>query len=169
MAASRMDQTAVATRNSQPTIRRLSNPDQSEFDRAPTIHVLVAPHDIDRVSFAAMPGNRYGFRAAARHIGAVRRRDSRWISMGPIPWNIIRIGVVGIARRGLRPIQNGFAVIWLVEEARSGPEATRIVSPDMPERSASEGSMGNRMRRGRPAVRGSSRPGECRVRGKQKR
>jgi hypothetical protein len=131
--------------------------------------LLITPHDIDGALSAVTPGNRYGFRTAARHIGAIGRRDRRRISMCPIPGNIICIGGVGIARCGLRPIQNGFAVRWFVEEALSGPEATRMVSPDMPERSEGDGSMGNRMRRSRPAASGSSRPGECGVRDKHER
>jgi hypothetical protein len=57
----------------------------------------VAPHDIDGLISAVLPRNRYGLRGAARHIGPVGRYDGGRISMGPIPGNIIGIGLTDIA------------------------------------------------------------------------
>jgi hypothetical protein len=142
---------------------------EPRFDSIETEKALVAPHHIDGALSAVTRGNRYGFRAAARHIGPIGGRDSRRISMGPIPGNIIGVGVMDIARRWLRGTCDGFAARWIVEEAVSGPEAPHIVSPAMPERSGGEGSIGNRMRRSRPAASGGSRPGRCLVRGKHER
>jgi hypothetical protein len=59
--------------------------------------LLVAPHDIYGLLSAVMPKNRYGLCGAAWHIRPVRRRDSGWIPMCPIPGNIIGICLMDIA------------------------------------------------------------------------
>jgi hypothetical protein len=121
------------------------------------------------LSLAVTPGNRGGLRGAARHIGPVRRRDDRRISMGPIPGNIIGRCVTDIACRRLRYICQGFAVrcpVGVVVCSR--PEGPDIISAVMPERSG-DWPMGNRMRRGKPAAKRRARACECLVRGKHKR
>src|ERR1700730_15439256 len=70
------------------TSRRAADQPAGRSARRPR-RILVTPHDIDGLSLAVTPGNRGGLRGAARHIGAVRTRDDRRISMGPIPGNII--------------------------------------------------------------------------------
>jgi hypothetical protein len=82
--------------------RESRNPDVAPLIRA-TLAVLsyvplsVAPRDTYGLLFAVVPGDRYGLGWAARHIGSVRRGDSRRKPMCPIPGNIICIRVMGIA------------------------------------------------------------------------
>ena len=86
---------------------------------------LVAPHDIDGLFFTVAPGNRHGLLGATRHIRPVGRYDLRWKSMYPVPGDIIRVGVMDIARWRLPNISQGasqgasigFAIGWVVEEA----------------------------------------------------
>jgi hypothetical protein len=70
---------------------------------------LVAPRDTYGLPFAVVPRHRYVLRGAARHIWSFRRRDSRRISMCPIPGNIMFIRVMDIARCWLRNVY-GFAI-----------------------------------------------------------
>ncbi len=133
-----------------------------------------APRDADGLLLAVMPGNRYGLRGAARHIGPFGRHHSRRKSMCPIPGKIICRRVRDVARRRRCDIHQGFANRRPVEGVvpKAGPEEPRIVvvvvSPVMPERSGGR-PMRSRMRRSNPSTRCGSRPGECLVRGKQKR
>ena len=128
--------------------------------RAPVSEAL---RDIHGLLFAVMPGNRYRLRGTARHIGSFRRRDSRRVSMCPIPGNII--GVMNIARwrLRLRNICRDVAVRWPVEVVPR-PKRSSIVDPVMPQRPGKRW-MGNRMRK--RATSRCSRPGECFIRGKQ--
>jgi hypothetical protein len=126
----------------------------------------VAPHDVDGLLRVA-PRNRYGLGGAARHIGAVGRRDSRRIAMRPVPGNVICIGVMVVARWS-RQIDNGFAIRWSVGEVSSRPEGSYVVSPVMPERVDNRW-MGHRMCRSRSSARRCSRCRECLVRGKHQR
>lgn len=129
----------------------------------------VAPHDIDGLLSAVTSRNRYGLRGAARHIRPIGRRDSRRISMRPIPGNIVCVGVMHITGCWLRTIADGFAIRWSVVEALAArPEGPHIVSPVVPKR-VGDRRTGNRMRRSKPSAMRRSRPGECLVRGKHKR
>jgi hypothetical protein len=127
---------------------------------------LVAPRDIDGLLGAATPGNLHGLRGAARNIGSIGRHDGRRISMGPVPGNIVRIGVVDVVRRGWRSLSHGFAIRWIVGEAACRrPEGPTAKSRMMPER-LRDGRTGRR--RSSPCARGC-RPGERFVRGKHER
>jgi hypothetical protein len=128
----------------------------------------VAPHHSDGLVPAAA-GNRYGFGGAARHIGSVRRNDSRRKSMCPIPGNVIRSGITDIAAGcWWHGIEQGLAIRPVVEAALRRPERLKIVSPVVPQRLADERT-GNRMRRSKPAASRNSRPGQCLVSDKYKR
>ena len=153
-----------------PSTRNRAHTHQSRFrcDRL-DVPLSVAPHDIDGLLSAVTSGNLYGLRGAARHIGPIRRRDSRRISMGPIPGNIVCIDVMHIAGCRLRTIRDGFAIRWPVEALVARPEeAPYVVSPVMPKR-VGDRRPGNRMRRSKPSAMRRSRPRECLVRGKHKR
>ena len=92
----------------------------------------VAPRDVYSLLFAAVSGNGDVLRGAAWHIGVFGRRKA----MGPIPGNIVFIGVMDIARRRLRNVGQGFAAIGraVVVEPIARPEEPCIVSAMMPER-----------------------------------
>jgi hypothetical protein len=87
--------------------------------------------------------------------------------MHPIPGNIICVGVMHIARHWLREICRGRAIRRLGEEAFPRPESAYIVSPVVMPQQRGDG------RTGKPSTmrwsRRHSRPGECLVRGKDKR
>jgi hypothetical protein len=107
----------------------------------------VAPDNIDGLLLAATPGNRDGFRRTARHIGSIGRGDRRRISMGPIPGNVMGIGVMNIARCRWRHVCHGFATRGPIEGVPDDrPEG--IVSAMLPER-VGEQRTGNLMRRGK--------------------
>jgi hypothetical protein len=89
--------------------------------------------------------------------------------MGPIPGNIIGIGVTDIARCRWRGIRQRFAIRRPVGEVPCcRPEDPRMASAVMPKR-VDDRPMRSRMRRGRPATSGCSRPCEGLVRGKHER
>ena len=128
----------------------------------------VAPRDVDGLLGAATPGNRYGLRGAARHIGAIRRRDGRRISMGPVPGNIVCVGVTDVVRRRWRSAGHGFAIRWIVGEVacrrpEGGPTTNSRVMPERL-RDCRTGS-----RRSRSCARRGCRPRERFVRGKHER
>jgi len=101
------------------------------------VPLSVAPHDTDGLVFAVIPtGNRYGLRGATLHIGSFRRRDSRRISMRPIPGNIRGLRVTDIAWDRRRTIDERLAIRWPGGEVTyARPENPYIiVSPMMPVR-----------------------------------
>ncbi len=154
---------SAAQRNDGRRLRRLSR-----FERRPETD-SVAPYDIYGSLAAVLTGNRDGLGGAGRHIRPIGRRDGRWVSMRPIPRDILGIGVADIARSGLRSIHQGFAdrrPVGGVRHAR--PDGPNIVSPVMPERLADE-RVGNRTRWINPSTKWCSRAGERLVRGKHKR
>jgi hypothetical protein len=133
-------------------------------------NALVAPHDIDSLLVAVAAGNGDGLGGAARHVRPVGGDDVRRKSMGPIPGDIIRIGVMDVARWWLRNSAHGFAIRRVVEEAvvRRPEAAAKTPSTVTPE-GPGEGRTGHRMRgRGRSPNR-AFRPGGRPARGKHQR
>jgi hypothetical protein len=130
---------------------------------------LITARDADGLVSAVASGNGDGFGRAARHVGPVGRGDRRRISMRPIPGDILRIGVVHVARCRLRSIRDRSAIRWPVEEVSiTEPDAASIVSAVMPERPR-QCRAGNRMRGSKPAAMRYSGLGEGLVRRKHER
>jgi hypothetical protein len=151
--------TSHTSRHQSPALCRLESGPMPFHARSNCLSISrsVAPNDIDGL-LAVTSGNRDGFRRAARHIGPIGGRDRRRIAMGPIPGNVMGVGVVNVARCRWRTIRHGFAArgaIVGIREARP----KRIVSAMMPER-VGEQRTGNRMRRGKRCTSRRSRPGE---------
>jgi hypothetical protein len=121
-------------------------------------NALVAPNDVDirGLLCPVIPGNRHRLRCAIRHVRSCRGCDIRREAMYCIPRNIIRVGIMDIARRRRRDIWARFAIgrpVIPIHYAR--PESVSAVSTVMPERSG-DGRARSRMRRGSRAL-----PGSC--------
>jgi hypothetical protein len=131
----------------------------SQTPRCIASAVLVAPHDIDGFVRPVTLMESESLHRAVRHIGPVGRSDIRRKAMGPIPGNIVCLGVTDIARRCLRSTRRGLAGAWTVRSVvkvpwPESPKTSKIseISRVMPE----EG-MRYRARRDNPAA-SRSRP-----------
>ena len=131
----------------------------------------IATRNAHRLLFAAVPGNADVLRVAVRHVGASGRCDLGWKAVGPIPGNVIFIGVMDIARWSPRRVCQGSAIGRpVIVEAIVRPEDSQIivVPTAMPQR-LGDRVAGHRMHRMRRSMRGHSRPGEALAGGEHQR
>jgi len=130
----------------------------------------VAPDDIHASLLAVASSEGHGLGGAARRVGSFGRCDSRRAAMCPVPGNVISAGWADVGRYCCRGGCHGFAIWHSAVGEISRPEEPAVVveSPMMPKR-VSERSTGHRMGRRKASSMHRSRPGECFVRGNQKR
>lgn len=136
----------------------------------PITRSSIAARDVDRALFAVPPGNRDWFIGAARRIGPLGRRNGRRTAMHPIPGDVIGAGGAEVRRRRLREIRRGLAERTIGIVSPSRPETGDTIPSVMPEPMGSNRRARQRMwmRRSESSMRRCARPGERRVRCKQK-
>ena len=113
----------------------------STTDQSPRVclarNALVAPNHVDICGLPRpiVSRNRHGLRSAIRHIRSCRGCDIRRETMDRIPGDIIRVGVMDIARWWLRDLCARFVIGRPVRSVHHARPGVRTVSTVMPERS----------------------------------